>query len=671
MNELYKETSPYLLQHKDNPVFWKAWTGTTLQEARQANKLLIISIGYSACHWCHVMEHESFENEEVAAVMNEHFINIKVDREERPDVDAVYMKAVQLMTQRGGWPLNVVALPDGRPVWGGTYFRKNEWINTLEQLQEMYREFPEKMQDYAQKLQQALNSFTGFSTTSLEEKSDKILDEFLEKWSRSFDWEFGGYARAPKFMMPSNYNFLLRYAYQNQDKQLLEYVNLTLTKMAYGGIFDVLDGGFSRYSVDVKWHVPHFEKMLYDNGQLLSLFSKAYKLTKNELYREVIEKTTNFIEREWLTEEGGFYSAFDADSINGNGKLEEGAFYVWKKQELEAIFGNDFPLFGEIFNINDFGFWENGNYVLIQNQPLEEIAKTFNLSVSEVKEKKIYFEKTLFEIREQRHKPQLDDKIITSWNAMTARGFIEAYKALGNKKHLKIAQKNINFIKQKMWSADGSLFRTYKNNIPKINGFLEDYAFVIDALIGLYEVTLEENHLIDAKQLSDYVLENFYDCEKRFFRFTSREDTALVSENYEIEDNVIDSSNSVMAQNLYMLSIYFLSTHYEDIALKMTETIVSNIDYPSAFSGWLNVYLNFNTPQKEVAVTGDKAIEYVNVINRNYFPHIVISGTEKQSKLPFLKGKFTEDKSYFFVCQNKICHLPLQSIEETIKKLTI
>ena len=671
MNELHKETSPYLLQHKDNPVFWKAWSQNTLQEAQNANKLLIISIGYSACHWCHVMEHESFEDEEVATVMNQYFVNIKVDREERPDIDSVYMKAVQLMTQRGGWPLNVVALPDGKPVWGGTYFRKTEWINSLEQLQEMYRDFPEKMEEYAQKLQQALHSFTDFPTTSVEQQPDNILEGFLEKWSKSFDWEFGGYTRAPKFMMPSNYNFLLRYAYQNQDEKLLEYVNLTLTKMAYGGVFDVIDGGFSRYSVDVKWHVPHFEKMLYDNGQLLSLYSKAYKLTKNELYKEIVEKTTEFIEREWLTQEGGFYSAFDADSINANGKLEEGAFYVWKKQELEVILGDDFPVFSEIFNINNFGIWENGHYVLIQNQSLDEIAQKFELTLSEIREKKSYFEKKLFEIREQRHKPQLDDKIITSWNAMTNRGFIEAYKALGNKKHLEIAQKNIRFIKQKLWSEEGNLYRTYKNNTAKINGFLEDYAFVIDALIGLYEVTLEESHLVDAKQLTDYVLENFYDSEKGFFRFSSIKDTALVSENYEIEDNVIDSSNSVMAQNLYVLSIYFSSIFYEDIARKMTQTIVSNIDYPSAFSGWLNVYLNFSFTQKEVAVTGEKALENVQTINQNYFPHIVISGTEKKSNLPFLKGKFSEDKLHFFVCENRICHLPLHSVEETIKKLSI
>ncbi|MFA7445265.1 MAG: thioredoxin domain-containing protein [Flavobacteriaceae bacterium] len=671
MNELHNETSPYLLQHKDNPVFWKGWHQSVLEEAQKTNKLLIISIGYSACHWCHVMEHESFEDEEVAAVMNENFINIKVDREERPDVDAIYMKAVQLMTQRGGWPLNVVALPDGKPVWGGTYFRKNEWINSLEQLHEMYRDFPEKMEDYALKLQQALHSFTDFSQESPKGKNDDILGGFLAKWSKSFDWEFGGYVRAPKFMMPSNYNFLLRYAYQTQDEKLLDYVNLTLTKMAYGGVFDVIDGGFSRYSVDMKWHVPHFEKMLYDNGQLLNLYSKAYKLTKNELYKEIVKKTADFVEREWLTEEGGFYSAFDADSLNDNGKVEEGAFYVWRKQELEAIFEDDFPLFSEIFNCNDFGVWENGNYVLIQNQPLEEIAQKFEITISETKEKKAFFEKTLFKIREKRHKPRLDDKIITSWNAMTARGFIEAYKAFGNEKYLEIAQKNIRFIKQKLWSDSGNLFRTYKNETPKINAFLEDYACVIDALIGLYEVTLEENHLRDAKQLTDYVLEHFYDSEKGFFRFTSREDAALVSENYEIEDNVIDSSNSVMAQNLYVLSVYFLLPFYEDISRKMTQTIVSTIDYPSAFSGWLNVYLNFNQPQKEVAVTGEKASEYVQLINQNYFPHSMISGTEKESQLPFLRDKFAENKLHFFVCENKICHLPLQAIDEVIQKLTI
>lgn len=280
MNELHLETSPYLLQHANNPVFWKAWNSTSLAEAKEKNQLIIISIGYSACHWCHVMEHESFENEAVAAVMNAHFVNIKVDREERPDVDAVYMKAVQIMTGHGGWPLNIVALPDGRPVWGGTYFRKDEWTDTLEQLQKMYRLAPEKMVDYAEKLHQGIEAISIIQNDGSENSNQKLLlENLVTKWKKSFDWEFGGMARAPKFMMPNNYQFLLRYAHQNQDAELLEFVNLTLTKMGGGGIFDTVDGGFSRYSVDLKWHVPHFEKMLYDNGQLISLYSDAYKLT--------------------------------------------------------------------------------------------------------------------------------------------------------------------------------------------------------------------------------------------------------------------------------------------------------------------------------------------------------------------------------------------------------
>ena len=321
MNELHLETSPYLLQHANNPVHWKAWNNKSLAQATTENKLIIISIGYSACHWCHVMEHESFEDNEVAQTMNQHFINIKVDREERPDVDAVYMKAVQIMTGRGGWPMNVVTLPNGKPIWGGTYFRKNEWINSLEQLQELYQSNPEKILEYAEKLHEGLQATSIIEKDkSLKDFNQETLENLVVKWQKSFDWEFGGMARAPKFMMPVNYQFLLRYGYQSNNKQILEFVNLTLTKMAYGGLFDTIDGGFSRYSVDMKWHVPHFEKMLYDNGQLVSLYAEAYKVTKNNLFKEIIEKTLTFVEKEWITTEGSFYSALDADSLNYENK---------------------------------------------------------------------------------------------------------------------------------------------------------------------------------------------------------------------------------------------------------------------------------------------------------------------------------------------------------------
>ena len=416
-------------------------------------------------------------------------------------------------------------------------------------------------------------------------------------------------------------------------------------------------------------HVPHFEKMLYDNGQLVSLYSDAYKLTKNPIYGEIVKKTLNFVEREWLTDEGGFYAAFDADSLNENGKKEEGAFYVWKKEELQIIFKEDFELFSALFSIDDFGYWEHQNYVLIQQKPLEITANDFGISASKLQAKKESFEKTLFEIRKKRPKPALDDKIITSWNAIMNRGYTDAYKAFGEVKYLEIAQKNIEFIKTKLWSEDGNLYRTYKNKIAKINGFLEDYAFVVDALIGLYEVTANENYLLEAKQLTDYTLDNFYDSDKGLFRFKSVEDASLVSENYETEDNVIDSSNSVMARNLYTLSVYFGLVYYEDICRKMLRIVISNIDYPSAFSNWLNVWMNFDTQQKELAICGENALENLNVINQNYFPNLIVSASEKPSNLPFLKGRYAENILHFFVCQNKVCDLPLQSIDKVLLQL--
>jgi len=492
-NELQHETSPYLLQHANNPIHWKAWNAVSLATAKNENKLIIVSIGYSACHWCHVMEHESFEDDSVATVMNSGFISIKVDREERPDVDAVYMKAVQLMTKQGGWPLNVVCLPDGRPVWGGTYFKKDNWMDILGQLQNLYASTPERMIEYAEKLHQGIQILGIVEKNPSEEKvNPNNIKPLVEKWSKSFDWEFGGYARAPKFMMPNNYLFLQRYGHQTQSKELLEFVDLTLTRMAYGGLFDTIDGGFSRYSVDMRWHVPHFEKMLYDNGQLISLYSEAYKRTKNPLYKEVIEKTLTFTERELLNKDNAFNSALDADSINEIGELEEGAFYVWKKEQLQQLLKSDFEIFSKLFNVNDFGFWEHDNYVLIQSQPTETIASQFGLTENELLQKKKIWKQLLFIEREKRPKPRLDDKSLTSWNAIMLKGYIDAYKALGNEHYLDIAKKNAQFIIEKQWSPEGFLWHSYKNGKSTITGFLEDYAFVIEAFIALYQAILKE-----------------------------------------------------------------------------------------------------------------------------------------------------------------------------------
>ena len=664
MNELYLETSPYLLQHAQNPVYWKAWNEKVLALANEKNSLIVISIGYSACHWCHVMEHESFENEEVANVMNASFINIKVDREERPDVDAVYMKAVQIMTSRGGWPLNVVALPDGRPVWGGTYFRKEEWISTLTQLKDLYEENPEKMIEYAEKLHEGIESLNTIEIKNLKSDFDySLIENLVAKWSKSFDLEFGGMARAPKFMMPNNYQFLLRLGYQNKDQKLLDFVNLTLTKMAYGGIFDTVDGGFSRYSVDLKWHVPHFEKMLYDNGQLVSLYADAYKLTKNPLYKNIIEKTLNFVSQSLTNSEFGFYSALDADSLNENQHLEEGAFYVWKKSELQTLLQDDFELFAKVFNINAFGFWENDNYVLIQNKTLEHLSEENNIPLENLISKKENWEKILFFEREKRSKPRLDDKVLTSWNAIMTKGFTDAYKALQNEEYLKIALKNADFIIKNLWSENGNLFHNYKNGKATINGYLEDYCFVIQAFISIFEVTLDEKWLLYAKQLTDYCFEHFYDNQQQLFAFTSDLDKALISKHFETEDNVIPASNSVMANNLFKLNLYFENGYYKQTLDKMIQNIIPTIDYPSAFSNWLNVYLNEAEQNKELIVSGENALKICNDLHQNYHPNIVVIGALKPSDLPVLKNKFIENETVFYLCQNKTCALPTTDFE--------
>ena len=670
MNELHLETSPYLLQHANNPIHWKAWNANTLELAKNQNKLIIISIGYSACHWCHVMEHESFEDNEVAATMNAHFISIKIDREERPDIDAVYMKAVQIMTGHGGWPMNVVTLSDGRPIWGGTYFRKNDWINSLERLQEIYTEQPQTILDYAEKLYEGLQSLSNISKNDSENNFNfEILDSLVFKWQKSFDWDFGGMARAPKFMMPTNYEFLLRFGYQTKNQTLLDFVNLTLTKMAYGGLFDTVDGGFSRYSVDLKWHVPHFEKMLYDNGQLVSLYANAYKLTGNKLYKEVIEKTLHFVEKEWLTIEGSFYSAFDADSLNVDNQLEEGAFYVWTKPELQRLLQEDFDLFSVVFNVNAFGFWEHKNYVLIQNQSLEEIAKQENISLETLTLKKKYWEQILYAEREKRSKPRLDDKCLTSWNAIMLKGYVEAYKAIGNKNFLDIALRNADYIIKNCWTPEGNLKHSYKEGQATINGFLEDYAHVIQAFISLYEVTFDENWLQDAKQLTDYTFDNFYDEEAQFFSFTSHQDDPLITNNFEVEDNVIPASNSVMAEALFKLSIYFENSYYEKICRQMVQNIVPTIDYPSAFSNWLNVLLHFSEHNKELAICGIKALEYLEKLNKNYLPNMIIAGNVSVSKLPFLENRFSDKETLFYLCQNKTCDIPTYDFKKIIKKL--
>ena len=672
-NSLIHETSPYLLQHAHNPVDWHAWNNEALALAKKENKLLLISIGYSSCHWCHVMEHESFEDEEVAAVMNQNFINIKVDREERPDIDQVYMNAVQLMTGRGGWPLNCIALPDGRPIWGGTYFPKENWIKALEQLSTMYNEKPDEVIEYAVKLTEGIkNTDLVPLNTNTKEFTVSQLSTAVAEWKQYMDFELGGRKGAPKFPMPNNYNFLLRYAFQANNSEILDYVNTSLTNMAYGGIYDQIGGGFSRYSVDKKWHVPHFEKMLYDNGQLVSLYAEAYQATKNELYKNIVYETLQFIENELTTEEGAFYSSLDADSINAEGKLEEGAFYVWTQEELKAILKDDFKLFSEYYNVNYYGFWEHHNYVLIRKNSDGEIAKNNSITVSDLEAKVKVWKKVLLKERSKKERPRLDDKSLTSWNALMLKGYVYAYKVFNEPHFLEVAIKNATFIYTKQLQEKGNLNHSYKNGSSTINGFLEDYASVIDAYISLYEATSNEFWLNTAKQLTDYSLDHFFDENRKMFYFTSDEDTDLITRKMEIEDNVMPASNSIMATNLFKLSHYYSNSYF----LKTSKQMLHNVEertlqYGSGYSNWLQLMCNFSGDFYEIAIAGKDVQNKISEINKNYIPNKLIAGSIKKSNIPLMEGRFSESETLIYVCVDGACQLPESEVENALNQVRI
>ncbi|MGV6831002.1 MAG: thioredoxin domain-containing protein [bacterium] len=668
-NDLINETSPYLLQHAHNPVNWKPWSDDALDEAKASNKLILISVGYAACHWCHVMERESFEDSLVAKVMNDNFVNIKVDREERPDIDQVYMSAVQLMTGSGGWPLNVIALPDGRPIWGGTYFKKEHWLNALEQIQETYLDQPEKLAEYATKLEEGIKTIdlVQLNTNPINFETSQIK-EALDKWSVNFDTIYGGMRRQQKFMMPSNLNFLLRYAYQKDDIEIMNYVNTTLTKMAYGGVYDQLGGGFSRYSVDTRWHVPHFEKMLYDNAQLVLLYSDAYLVTKNNLYKEIVSHTLDFIEREFTTEEGTFYSSYDADSNNDQNELVEGAFYVWKKDQLKELLGSDYLLFEDYYNINDFGLWEHEQYVLIRTTSDELFAEKHNLTLNEVQLKVKSWREKLMKIRDQRARPRLDDKVLTSWNALMIQGYVKAYTVFGDASYLDAAKKNANFILNKQLRSDGGLNHSYKDGKSTINGYLEDYASVIEAFIDLYEVTFDENWLTIAKQLADYSFDHFYDENSKMFFFTSDEDRSLVNRSVVYRDNVIPASNSIMAKSLFKLYHYFDNEYY----LKTSKAMLNNVqpellEYPEGFTNWMDLMLNFSENYYEVAIVGSELLEERKTLGQTYLPNIVLIGSTEDNDMPLLKNRYVEGQTLIYVCVNKACKLPVTNVDKALE----
>ncbi|MGZ3885579.1 MAG: thioredoxin domain-containing protein, partial [Bacteroidia bacterium] len=516
-NALIHESSPYLLQHANNPVNWQPWSEQVFEQAKKEDKLVLVSIGYSACHWCHVMEHESFEDAAVADVMNAHFINIKVDREERPDVDMLYMSAVQLMSGQGGWPLNCFVLPDGRPVYGGTYFQKAQWLNILQNLSQLYANDKNKVLEYADNLTAGIKQSELISARKADDEtlSSAVPEKCIANWKKRFDTEWGGPNRAPKFPLPNNYSFLLKYGHLHNDSALRAHVELTLQKMACGAIYDQLGGGFARYSTDVYWKVPHFEKMLYDNAQLVTLYCEAFRLTKNNLYREVVTETLSFVEKEWLSPEGGFYSALDADSEGVEGK-----YYVWQKEELEQLLGKDFGLFADYYNINEKGYWEDENYVLMRTESPGELMLKHHLKEEELRTVIDSCKAILMKARNQRVKPGLDNKILTSWNALMCKAYSEASLTFKNGHYKSIALKNASFLKDRMLKKDGSLWRSFSNGTAKISGFLDDYAFAADAFLMTYTISQDESWLKLSEQLCKHALDQFYNPDSGLFYYT-------------------------------------------------------------------------------------------------------------------------------------------------------
>lgn len=661
-NQLIHETSPYLLQHAHNPVNWVPFSDGVFEQAKRENKLVLISVGYSACHWCHVMEHECFEDEEVADLMNTYFINVKVDREERPDVDQVYMTAVQLITQKGGWPLNCFTLPDGRPIYGGTYFPKDQWMHILRSLEHTFKNDREKAEEYAANLHEGIkNSELIAVAVKRDAFSEEKLHELVLRWSRNFDAMEGGESRAPKFPLPNNYEFLLEYGVKYENLKVLKHVELTLDKMAMGGIYDQVGGGFSRYSVDMLWKVPHFEKMLYDNGQLLHLYAQAYNYFRKPLYKRVVYQTIEWLQREMLTKEGAFYSALDADSEG-----DEGKFYCWKPEELQALLGEDYAWVKDFYAVNQRGFWEEEKYILLRTESDQEFARKMNWTNEEFKEAIAKLNQKLLDERTHRVRPGTDDKCLTSWNAMTLKGLCQAYSAFGEEEFLQLAHKNARWILESQLQEDGKLLRNYKNGKANIPAFLEDYAHVIDAFIDFYQITFDIQWLEKAQILTQTTLEHFHDSTSQMFYFT-QSNTSLIARKMELNDNVLPASNSVMANNLFKLGQLNSNKEYTKIAEQMLSNIYEGMEmYGSGYSNWASLLQHIVNDYYLLALVGKEVKEERKNLQHSYLPHVLFAGGNELN-LPVLTDKKCTEETTMYVCYEGTCLLPTTKIEEVLK----
>lgn len=668
-NRLIHATSPYLLQHAHNPVDWYEWGNEALQKAVEQDKPILVSIGYSSCHWCHVMERESFEKDHIAEVMNKFFVCIKVDREERPDIDQIYMDAVHLLGVHGGWPLNVFLTPEQKPFFGGTYFTPQVWIEVLNNINKAYRGNRDQIEETAEELR--LHLLTSEVARYKQQPTDSELmadlDAMYNLMEGKFDKKWGGLDKEPKFIMPSIWLFLLRHFYLSGNQGALNHTLFTLKKIAMGGIYDQIGGGFSRYSVDRYWFAPHFEKMLYDNAQLLSLYSEAYAISKDNAFRNVVYESFTWLQRDMLHDNGGFYSALDADSEGVEGK-----YYIWSKKELIAILGDDEPMVSSYYSVKDEGNWEHGSNILMRMRDDAQFLKDHSLSADEWDALLKKAKDKLLLARSKRIPPGLDDKILAAWNAMTICGLTDAYKVFSDPIFVDAAIRNVEFIEKELMS-DKTLYRSFKNKRSTTEAFLDDYAFLIQAYLRIYQVTFQEKYVIRASEITQYVIDHFFDKSDGFFFYTSKNSETLITRKKEIFDNVIPSSNAVMAQNLNQLGVLFEREEWIKIASEMVSSLSHLVKSEPAFmSYWAMVHMEVKKGFAEFVLAGEGANVLRSQLQRNFIPFSLIQGSENQGSLPLQKDKIAiGGKPTVYVCYNKSCQLPVHSADEALKQLKV
>ncbi|HEX5654279.1 MAG TPA: thioredoxin domain-containing protein [Chitinophagaceae bacterium] len=678
-NQLIHETSPYLLQHAHNPVDWHPWGEKALEKAKQENKPILVSIGYSACHWCHVMEKESFEDEKVAAFMNRHFINIKIDREERPDLDHIYMDAVQAMTGSGGWPLNVFLTPDTRPFYGGTYyppqkaFNRPSWMDILQGVAQAFEEKRAEIDEQAENLTAHLRQSNAFGIQAPGQADYfqlEKLDEIFENIMKQADQEWGGFGRAPKFPQTFIIQFLLRYKYVN-DLQRPDYSRkaniekaalLSLDKMIQGGIYDQVGGGFARYSTDTEWLVPHFEKMLYDNALLISVLSEAYQLTHKELYRETISDTIGFIERELMHFQKGFYSALDADSEGVEGK-----FYVWNWEEVKAVLKEDSMLFSSYYGISEKGNWEGNNILHIPISE-EEFTRTNNVDLTRLKTILQNGKQKLLAAREKRIRPGLDDKILLGWNALMNTALCKAYAATGHEPYRQLALDNMRFIVESFaGKQEGSFYHTWKNGQAKYPAFLDDYAYLVEALLHIQEISADPSWLSKARVITEYVISQFSEEDTGFFFYTGKDQKDIVIRKKEVYDGATPSGNAVMAYNLCQLSLLLDKPEWGNRGRDMVSSLGSAITkYPTSFGNWACLYQEIVAGTLEIVVLGKAPTPVHNELLARYIPHRVMMVSTAPGEWPLLSGKPLHTKTKLWLCKNYSCREPVDSVDELI-----